>query len=481
MKRFVCVGLLALRAWAQVSAVQNPVAGTTGSVNTSNPSIQVSGAYAGSIPEETATTAPLSITLSNAIARALKANLSGAQFRSLLAQSEAEGRLSRSALLPNLRGDLQEVVTKRNLAAFGVRIPGAPTVVGPFNYFDLRATLTQSLFDASALASYRASRENVEAAQARLDDARDLVVFAAAGAYLQTLASAARVESAKAQVATATTLFEQASAQQKEGLLALVDANRSRVQLQTQQQRLITLENDFAKQKLNLARIIGLAPGQQFVLTDPMPADSETPLTLDSALQISLAKRHDFRAAQAALRAAELQLSSARSERLPSLSVSADYGAIGTNPGQATGTYTLAGNLRIPIWAGGRVSAEIDRAQAQLALRRAESAELRGRIDAEVRSAFLDLQSARSQIKVSEENLQVSRSNLDLTRQRFDAGIADTAEVARAQEALATAEQDVITSRFALNLAKAALARAVGDAETTVAQMFAATVSGERP
>jgi outer membrane protein TolC len=154
------------------------------------------------------------------------------------------------------------------------------------------------------------------------------------------------------------------------------------------------------------------------------------------------------------------------------LSVSADYGVIGINPAQAAGTWSLTGNLRIPIWQGGRTAGSIQQAEAAVEQRRAELADLRGRIEQDVRSAYLDLESAANQMGVAGNNLEVSREILGLTRQRFEAGVADTAELVRAQESVEIAEQDVITGAFSHNLAKTALARAMGRAEESVARML---------
>lgn len=471
MKRLVPFILLG-RAFAQVSAVQNPVPGTTSSVNTLSPNIQVQGPYASSAADSKPVDGILKLSLREAIARGTRANLSGAQFQAALREARGQSMVQRSALLPNVSANLREVVTKTNLRAFGVRFPGAPTVVGPFNYFDLRATLTQSLYDHSAIKGYKASQENIAANEHRMADAKDIVVLAVSGSYLQALAAEARIRSMQAQVETAKTLFDQASQQNKEGLLAQFELNQSRVELQTQQQRLITLENDFAKIKLNLARIIGLAPGQQFDLTDAMPFRAETGLELNQAMTTAYANRADLQAAESAVRAAELRYSSARAQRLPSLSMSADYGAIGTNPSQAAGTYTVTGNLRVPIWAGGRVRGEMEQAAAELEQRRAELADTRGRIDADVRSAFLDIESAANQVRVAQGNLDVTRQTLDLTRQRFQAGVADTAEVSRSQSAVASAELDLITSQFAHNLAKAVLARGLGHTEESLTKLL---------
>lgn len=452
------------------SAVQSPTPGAAATVNTLNPSVQVQGNYAGSVPGPA--DAPAALGLRDAIRRGLEFNLGPVGFSNALRQARGQAAVSRSAMLPSINANLRESLQKTNLAAMGVRIPFAPTVIGPFNYFDLRATLTQSLLDFTSRNNYKAAQENVAAMESMMADARDTVAFAVAGSYLQVAAAQARADSARAQLETARTLLNQAEQFNKEGLLATVDVNRSRVGMQAQQQRLIALENDVAKQKLNLARMTGLPPGQQVTLSDSIPFRAAAAVSADEALKTALASRADLRAAEAQVRAAERARSAARAERLPSLSVSADYGAIGVNPSQAAGTFTLMGKLRIPIWQGGRTEGNIEQAEAVLLQRRAEIADLRGRIEQEIRNALLDVESSASQVQVAESSVQVSRQNLDLTRQRFEAGVADTAEVVRAQESLQVAEQDVITGTFSHNLALAALARATGRAEATLSQVL---------
>lgn len=454
-----------------VHTIQTPAPGATATVNTLNPMVQVQGTYSGSISAE-APGGSFQLTLRDAIKRGLEFNLGAVGLSNALRQARGQVMVARSALRPNITGNLRETVQKTNLAALGVRIPFAPRVVGPFNYFDLRASLTQTLFDATTTNNYRAAQESAAATEHLVADARDTVVLAVVGAYLQTGAAQARVDVAKAQLDTARTLFDQASQQNKQGLLALVDANRSRVQMQTQEQRLITLENDVAKQKLNLARMIGLAPGQPFTLAESVPFVPAPSVTVDEAMQRAFAARSDLRAAEAQVRAAERVRTAARAERLPSLSVAADYGVIGTNPSQSVGTYSLTGNLRIPIWQGGRNEGSLEQAVAAVEQRRAELADLRGRIDQEIRIAFLDMESAASQVRVAQSNREVARHSLTLTRERFDAGVTDTSEVVRAQESLESAEHDLITSSFSHNLAKAALARALGRTEEAMAEML---------
>lgn len=193
---------------------------------------------------------------------------------------------------------------------------------------------------------------------------------------------------------------------------------------------------------------------------------------MDEALKQAFAQRSDLKSAAAQVRAAERARSAARAERLPSLSLSADYGAIGENPTNAHGTFSVTGSLKFPIWQSGRIEGDIEQADAALAQRQAELEDLRGRVESDVRNAYLDLDAARGQVELSRDNLQVTRENLELTRQRYDAGVADNVDVVQSQESVASADLDYINSVFAHNVAKLSLARAIGQAESSWPQFL---------
>jgi outer membrane protein TolC len=453
-----------------VTAVQAPVAGTVTSVNTINPSIQVQGAYTGSTTSTAAMPFSGRLSLEEAIERGLEFNLGPVGLNDFLQQARGLNKFSRSALLPNITGTVAGAVQQINLRAAGLRfstpVPGLsfPSLVGPFNYTDFRARLTQTLIDLTALNNYRSAEQIVRANEFSLEDARDLTVLAVGGAYLQVLAATARIEAARAQLETANALYRQAAQQRAVGVVAQIDVNRSQVQMLIQRQRLATLQNDLSKQKINLARMIGLPPNDQFDLTNDVPFAGPPALTIEAALTQAFELRADLKAAQAQVQAAERTLAAARSERLPSLSLSADYGVIGANPAQLQPTFLVAGTVRIPIWQGGRTEGNIEQAEAALSQRKAELSDVRDRIESEVRNAYLDLQAAGAQVGIAQQNVQVSEETLSLSRQRFEAGIADNVAVVQSQEGMAGAQLDYINSVFSHNLAKLSLARAIGHA-----------------
>jgi len=436
--------------------------------------------FLGSAPEGNASSEVLQIDFQQAIDRGLRNNLG-----LLLASDQSESARGQrwkqlSELLPNIEAHAIENVQTESLAALGfnkiaplLTPPGAgttslPRVTPAFNYFDLRASLSQSVFNYSNLQRERAASEGVKAADFNYKNARETVVLAVGNAYLQAIAAAARVDTAEAQVASAQALYNKAVDQQKAGVSPSIDTLRAHVELQSRQQQLIVSRNDLAKQRLTVARVIGLPPGQEFVLTEKAPYQSLTPQPLEAYLQRAYAARPDYQAAIAQVRAAELSRQAASAGRYPTLDVGANFGDIGVTPSQSNGTWQLTGGVTIPIFAGNRVHSDVLQADAQLKQVRSQLADLRGRIDYEVRTALLDLQAAADQVAVAQSSVDLAEQALTQSQDRFAAGVADNLEVVQAQESVAGAHEVYIQSLYAHNLSKVELARSIGDAEEGV-------------
>ena len=422
----------------------------------------------------------LQIDFKDAIDRGLRNNLG-----LLLAGDQAQmARGQRwkelSELLPNIQARVQEDVQTQSLAALRfnklfplLAAPGSsstslPRLVPAFNYFDARASLSQSIFSFKNIERERAASESVKAAQFSYKDAREMVVLAVGNSYLQAIAAGARVETTEAQVKSAQALYGKAADQQKAGLTPAIDALRSQVELQTRQQQLIVARNDLAKLKLNVARIIGLPPGQEFILTEKAPYQALAALPLEIYLQRAYAIRADYQAAAAQVRSAELSRRAAAAGRYPSIDVNANLGDIGVTPSQSNGTWQVNGGITIPIFAGNRVHGDVLQADAQLKQARSQLGDLRGRIDYEVRTALLDLNAAAEQVEVARSSVDLAEQALTQSQDRFTAGVADNLEVVQAQEAVATAHESYIQSLYFHNLSKVELAHAIGDAEDGV-------------
>jgi outer membrane protein TolC len=333
-------------------------------------------------------------------------------------------------------------------------------------------TVTQSLFDWKSINATRAASQSLKSAQYTYKDARDLVVLAVGYTYLQGIADEARIETAEAQVKTAQALYDQATDQVNAGTSPEIDGLRANVELQTRRQQLIQANNNLAIEKLTVARVIGLAPGQEFEFTDKSPYQPFENITVDEALKRAYASRSDYLAAMTDVRAAEFSRKAAVAGYLPSLAFNADYGAGGAHPSTATQVFDVRGTLSIPIFLGGSVRGDVLQADAKLEQSRERLDNLRAQIDSDIRTALLNLQSSADLVKVARSNIDLAEQTLVQSRDRFKAGVTDTVEVVQSQEAVASAHEQYISSLYNFNFAKISLARALGLAEQGVKEYF---------
>jgi outer membrane protein TolC len=466
---------IALILGALVSCAQTSSGSISISAGQSLPVGSGTNSFSGSVPT-TFVPGTLPLSLQNAIELGLKHNLG-----LLLSQADTHAARGQrwqalSALLPQVTAGPYIAASKINIEELG--FSGLATIfhlspsVGPFSYFDARAALNQSLFDWGSVNTARAASQSVKSADYTLLDARDLVILSVGYVYFQAVADEARIATDEAQVATAQALFNQATDQVNAGTAADIDALRTKVELQTRQQQLIQAKNDFAVQKIAVARVIGLATNQDFDLTDKALYQPLDGLTIDDALTRARASRSDYRAAESAVRAAEFSRKAAVAGYFPSLSFGADYGTGGAHPSDATRVYDVRGTLSIPIFTGNRVHGDIQQADARLEESRERLENLRAQIEADVRTAFLNLQSSAEQVKVAQSSIDLADQTLAQSRDRFSAGVTDSVEVVQSQQAVASAHEQYISSLYNYNFAKISLVRALGAGVQGVKEYF---------
>jgi outer membrane protein TolC len=471
-----CTFLLAgvLLSHSPSALAQTPTASGSSSSGAALPGTLEGSPFSGSVPGERVP-GVIPLSLQQAIDRGLKQNLGLLLSNTDIRSARGQRWEQLSALLPHATLSPYVAVSKINLGELGLTsLPGTaiPAAVGPFSYFDSRASVTQSVFDWKSINATRAATQNVKSAEYSYKDARDLVVLAVGFVYLQAIADEARIETSEAQVKTAQALFDQATDQVNSGTSPAIDGLRARVELQTRQQQLIQARNNYAIQKLTVARVIGLAPGQEFELTDKSPYQPIASITVDEALKRAYDSRSDYKSAMADVRAAQFSRRAATAGYLPSLSFNADYGVGGAHPSTATQVSDVRGTLTIPIFQGGSVHGDVLQADARLEQSRDRLDNLRAQIDSDVRTALLNLQSSEEQVNVARSNVDLSEETLVQSRDRFTAGVADTVEVVQSQEAVAAAHEQYISSLYSYNYAKISLARAVGMAEAGVREYF---------
>jgi outer membrane protein TolC len=428
-------------------------------------------ALTGSVPSGPASNEVLRLTARDAITRALRYNLATTESAENARIARGQRLLALSKLLPQVSGGLSENIDQLNLATFGLQgIPGVPNIVGPFSYTSVEAAASQTLFSFESIQRFRSARTAEEAAQLSYQDILDAVTLAVGNVYLQVIEADSRIQAQEAQVRNARALYDQALDEVQAGTSPRIEATRTEVQLHTEEYNLSVARNTFQVAKLALGRAIGLPLGQEFELADQLPYSEINPPTVEDALNVAYKSRGDFRSALDSEKSAAQTLSAARGERYPVVAVNGDYGDIGPTLGRSHGDFTFQAGISVPIFTGGRIKGDITQAEAELHQRKAEAENIRGQVDYDVRTAFLNLNAAKEQVTVAKQNVGLANENLARSKDRFTSGVTDSVEVVQAEQSLASANDQFITSLYNHNLAKLSLARALGVARTNYEQ-----------
>lgn len=427
----------------------------------------------GSVPSGPTSSEVLRLTLRDAINMAIRFNLGQIESAENVRAVRGQRLQALSFLLPHVNAGVAENVEQLSTAPLGIKSPSIPLVVGPFSYSTAEATLTQTLFSFQSIQRFRAARTAEEAAQLSYSDTLDLITLTVGNTYLQIIEAASRIEASEAQVRNAQAIYDQALEELRAGTSPKIDVTRSGVQLHTEQYNLSVARNNFAIAKLNLGRAIGLPLGQQFEIAESVPYADIEPPTVEDALKQAYRSRNDFRAALANVQVAQKDLSAARGQRYPVVAVNGNYGSQGPSFGHSHGIFGFQAGLSVPIFTGERIKGDVTIAESALRQRKAEAENLRGQVDYDVRTAYLNLQAAREQVAVAKQNVDLANENLERSKERFAAGVTDSVEVVQAQQSLASANDQYIVSLYSHNFAKLELARALGVARTNYSQYLA--------
>jgi outer membrane protein TolC len=421
--------------------------------------------FQGSIVIGEASPQPIALSLDDAIQRGLKTNL-GIILNGTQTDTARAERLSQlQSLLPSIDATGKENVNQVDLPAEGLRFPGFPKIIGPFSYTDVRASLSWSLVDVSSLRNYLAARHNFAAAQLTAEDARDMVVLTVGNAYLLVLADQTAVSSAQAQVDTSKVSLDQAVANHQAGTAPQLDELRARVDYQTQEQQLIASQNALEKDKLALARTIGLPLAQQFTLSDSAPYAVYDQFDINALISQARANRKDLAALVEQEKAAQEQRKAATAERFPTLKADADYGDIGTTLSNSHGTVDATGTVSVPVFKEFGLRGDAQQAQAQLDTTKAQLSDRNAQVEADVRDALLDIQSAQKEVEVARSSVALANEALSEAQERYKNGVSDNLAVSQAQQSVAQANDQYVASLYRHNVAKLSLARALGAGE----------------
>ena len=417
----------------------------------------------GSVSSGPASNEVLRLTLRDAVSMALRYNLGAIESAQNARIARGQRLIALSSLLPQASAGVSEEVAQTSLATLGIKsLPGIPSVLGPYSYGTVDASLSQTLFSLESIERFRAARTAEQAAQLSYKDTLDVVTLSVGNAYLHVIELNSRIEAQQAQVRNAQALYDQAYREYQAGTNPRIEATRTEVQLHTEEYNLSVARNNFAIAKLTLARAIGLPLEQMFQIADQLPYPDVNPPSVEDALKTAYRLRSDLRAALDAEKAAQQTLAAAKGERYPVATLRGDYGDVGATFDHSHGNFSLEAGVRIPLFTGGRIKGDVIESDATLQQRKAEAENVRGQVDYDVRTAFLNLDAAKEQVDVAQRNVALANDNLARSKDRFTSGVTDSVEIVQSEQSLASANDQYITSVYNRNLAELMLARALG-------------------
>jgi len=422
--------------------------------------------FHGSIVTGKATEGVMDLSLDDAIQRGLRQNLGLILQTSSVKNANGQRLEELQALLPTVNVDASIEVQQINLAAYGLKFPGFNPIIGPFQVVDFRAYLTQNLVNVSALKNYIAAKHNFEGSKLTAEDARDLVVLTVGNAYLLCIADAARIEAVNSQLATSKVSLDQAIAGHDAGTSPRLDVLRAQVDYQNEQQSLISAKNNLEKDKLALARTIGLPLDQAFRLTDLAPFKALDNVDPNVAFQQALKARKDLAAYAQQVEGAVAEKASAKAYQYPVVSAAGDYGDIGQTPGHSHGTFSATGQISVPVLQVAKTKGQIEVADAQLEQAKDKLSDQIQQVNQDIRDNLLDIQSAAKLVESTHSNVDLANEALSEAQQRFHEGVSDNLPVSQAQSQTEQANDQYISALYQHNVAKLALARAMGVAQT---------------
>ena len=408
-------------------------------------------------------TAPLKLTLKQAVDLALKENPQVQIAVLNLAESREDRTIARSGLLPQADLRVSESAVRENLEAlFGKPFPGLPQHIGPFAIFQAGPGFSFPILDLTAFRRWQSASHEVLATGHDSEDVREQTVLLVVSQYLGSMQASANVTAAQSRVELAQALYEQAKDLQQHGVGTGLDTLRAQVELQNQQQRLIEFQTALKTSLYGLARLLSVDPNQPLELAD-QPSFFATPgFPGDTSLGQAYAARPEMLALAERQREAEFARKQAGEERLPTLSVNGNWAYQGLSAPTAIPSYTYAATVDVPLVTSGRIHAQIARSDLELKKIDQRRQDLKNQIALEVKTAVAQLDSARHEVDVANLGVTLAKQEVDQARDRFAAGVANNIEVIQAQDALERASNNQISALYAYNQSRADLARATG-------------------
>jgi outer membrane protein TolC len=412
--------------------------------------------------------APATITLQDALARAQK---NEPQYRNALTQygvARANTVQGRAALLPNVSYAGSFLYTQGNGTASGRFIAnnGVHEYVSEGNAHEALSW--------QAMAEYRRARAQEALAKAQAEIATRGLVVVVTQAYYGSIVAQRKFAVAQRAATEAQNFFEVTEKLERGGEVAHSDTIKAQLQFQQQQRGLQDAQLTMDRARLDLAVLIFPNFNENFITVDDL--DNLGALPSFSEVETLAGKANpQLSAALAAMKVANQEVAVARNGFLPSLSMDYFYG-IDANQFAVNGLdqtvfpprpvrnlgYSAVATLDIPIWNWGATRARVRSAQLERNQAKVELSFAQRKMAADLKDFFNEAQTSRSELESLRQSAELAAESLRLTTLRYQAGEATALEVVDSQNILTQAQNALGDGQVRYRVAVASLQTLTG-------------------
>lgn len=348
-------------------------------------------------------------------------------------------------------------------------ISGSPLAGVPFPEF------SETIYDAGAflhLPLYKGGRlvRNVELSELRGAAAADALVatrqdliYNLTSAYCKILQLQRLLQSREAQVRELEAHERQVKDFFKAGKVAQVELLKAEVEVAKARENLLLTENSLKTTYEVLRKLMGMEDPSQEIRIAGEPGNASIDYSLKEALAAALKTRPEYLSMVKTAQAAGKRVEIAQGRRLPYVYLAGQYVETTGTSNDFRENWNAALRLSLPLFDGGLITAEIDRAKAELEKAKQNERSLRLEINQEVKEAFVSLDNAGKRIEVASKAMEAAKENFRVETMKYGKGAGTTTDVVDARTNLVRIETDYYQALYDRDLAIAGVRRAVGE------------------
>jgi len=430
--------------------------------------------FTGSEAEETRVNVPPLLSISGAIQVAVARNPAVTEASSLVSASNEKLTQAKSGFYPQVYASAGYSRTTSPLWAFGTTLNQGrigmedfdpdrlndPEAVGNYG---LTLSAVWSLYDSGQTwYGVRQAKMGRTAAGLVMDRAAQEVISGTISAYNGVLLSREHLETLLLALKTAEASEAMIRSRFESGFIVKSDLLQTQVHIANLTQQRLQAESRTAVSRAVLCAAMGVDADTPFELEGGLVSAMETTGSLEKWLETAMATRPDLKAVSEQETIARAEIGKAKSSRLPSVALSAEYGTNADTFGDGQDSYTVGTMVNMNIFSGFRVSGKIAEATENLKRIRAQKSGLELKISIETRSAYYQTQSTWQQIRVAESAVTQAEEALRIVKDRYETDLVTIVELLNAELALQQARSNRLQAIHDYNNAKADLMLAAG-------------------